>query len=444
MGRIEAQPAEPGRVRLRTLTTIRWVGVVGQALAIMVVHYGLEYHLPLGACLIVIGASAAVNLAVTVAMLERPRAVRLSEAAAAWFLAYDIVQLSVLLFLTGGLQNPFAVLLLAPVSVSATILGARPTVVLSVLSVAAISVLAVVHMRLPWQGGGLALPLVYVLGIWTALGLGIVFFATYAWRVAAEARRMQDALAAAQLALSRERQLSALGALAAAAAHELGSPLGTISVVAREIARDVPQDSPIGEDVALLLSEAARCRDILARLAAKPESEEQFLRLPMSSVVELAAAPYGNKGTRLQFDAGPLDTVTSDEPQVLRSAELLQGLGNLIQNAVQVAADTVEVATSWDNEQVSVVVSDDGPGFQPGIMERLGEPYVSGWRDGAAHMGLGIFIAQTLLRRTGGRVSFANRPEGGAEVAVRWNRSILEAAEADQPALFPPEESRTT
>ncbi len=170
MARLDPQPSEPGRVRLRTLTTIRWVGVAGQALAVLVVHYGLEYRLPLGACLIVIGASAAVNLAVTVAMLERPRAVRLSEPAAAWFLAYDIVQLSVLLFLTGGLQNPFAVLLLAPVSVSATILGARPTLVLCVLSVAAISALAVVHMPLPWQGGGLALPLVYVLGIWTSLG----------------------------------------------------------------------------------------------------------------------------------------------------------------------------------------------------------------------------------------------------------------------------------
>ncbi len=442
MGRLEAQQAEPGRVRLRTLTTIRWVGVAGQALAILVVHYGLEFRLPLAECLIVIGASAAVNLAVTVAMLERPRAVRLSEPAAAWFLAYDIVQLSVLLYLTGGLQNPFAVLLLAPVSVSATILGARPTVTLCTLSVVAISVLAVLHMPLPWQGGGLALPLVYVLGIWTALGLGIVFFATYAWRVAAEARRMQDAFAAAQLALSRERQLSALGALAAAAAHELGSPLGTISVVAREIARDVPADSPIGEDVALLLSEAARCRDILARLAARPEGDEPFMHLPLSSVVELAAAPYANKGTHIRFDAGPADGATATEPQVLRSAEFLQGLGNLIQNAVQVARETVDVATRWDDDTASVVVADDGPGFQPGIMERLGEPYVSGWRDGAAHMGLGIFIAQTLLRHTGGRVSFANRPQGGAEVAVRWNRSILEAAEADEPASFPPEESR--
>ncbi len=297
-------------------------------------------------------------------------------------------------------------------------------------------------MPLPWQGGGLALPLVYVLGIWTALGLGIVFFATYAWRVAAEARRMQDALAAAQLALSRERQLSALGALAAAAAHELGSPLGTISVVAREIARDVAAESPIGEDVALLISEVARCRDILARLAARPEGEEPFNRLPISAVVELAAAPYANKGIELAFVAEPIAGETAPEPQVVRSAEFLQGLGNLIQNAVQVARETVSVTTRWGDDQVSVVVADDGPGFQPGIMERLGEPYVSGWRDGGAHMGLGIFIAQTLLRRTGGRVAFANRPQGGAEVAVRWNCSILETAEADQPALFPSEESR--
>jgi two-component system sensor histidine kinase RegB len=427
MARLEFHP--PGRVRLRTLTLIRWIGVVGQAIAILVVHYGLGFRLPLGACLAVVGASALINLGVTVIMLDRPASMRLEQREATGFLAYDIVQLALLLYLTGGLQNPFAVLLLAPVTVSATILGPRPTIALCALSMVAITLLTVLHEPLPWGGGGLELHPVYVLGIWTALGLAIVFCAIYAFRVAAEARRMSDALAATQLTLSRERQLSALGGLAAAAAHELGSPLGTILVAAREIAGDLPEDSPIRGDVDLLVSEALRCREILARLATRAEGEEPFTRLPISAVVELAAQPHAREAIELVFEAKPLNGATSTQPEIARSAEIQHGLGNLIQNAIQVARSEVRVATRWSDAEVEVRITDDGPGFPPGMLERLGEPYISGWRDGANHMGLGIFIAGALLGRTGGNVSFANRVGGGAEVAVRWNRAILEAPE---------------
>jgi len=427
MARLEFHP--PGRIRLRTLTLIRWVGVAGQAVAILVVHFGLEYRLPLLACLLVVGASAVINLVVTVYMFDRPAALRLDQRGAAGFLAYDIVQLAVLLYLTGGLQNPFAVLLLAPVSVSATILGARHTIALCALSVLAITVLAAWHEPLPWIGNGLDLPLVYVLGLWAALGLGIVFFAMYAFRVAAEARRMSDALATTQVTLARERRLSAVGALAAAAAHELGSPLGTILVASRELAVDLPPDSPIRGDVDLLIEEAVRCRDILARLAARPEGEEEpFARLPVSAVVELAARPHAREPVRLVFDAGP-SSGEATQPTIARTPEILHGLGNLIQNAVQLARTEVSVETRWSADEVWVRIRDDGPGFPPGVLERLGEPYLSARRDGGDHMGLGIFIAQALLGRSGANISFSNREGGGAEVAVRWNRVILEAAE---------------
>lgn len=426
---------EVGPVRLRTLTLIRWVGVIGQAAAVSVVELWLDFRVPVVPCLVVIGASALVNFAATVVMLERPRAARLGERGAALFLAYDIVQLAALLYLTGGLQNPFAVLLLAPVSVSATILGGRPTMALSALSIAAITTLAVYHLPLPWREGGLTLPLLYVLGIWAALATGIVFFATYAFRVAAEARRMSDALAAAQFALSRERQLSALGALAAAAAHELGSPLGTISVAAREIAHDLPPGSPIAGDVDLLISEAARCRDILARLAARTDDDDQhFLWLPIAAIAELAAAPHLRAGIEVVFASGPAPGAALPQPTARRSPEILHGLGNLIQNAVQIARQRVEVTTRWSDADVTMTIADDGPGFPPGMIERLGEPYVSSRRDGERHMGLGIFIAQTLLGRTGAALAFGNRSSGGAEVAVLWNRVILEAAGADSPA----------
>lgn len=257
----DMMPAATDPVRLRTLTLIRWVAIGGQLLALLVVHFGFGFPVPLAAAFSVVGASLLLNLIV---MSGHPTPVRLGERAAAAFLAFDIMQLAALLYLTGGLENPFSFLLLAPVAVSATILSIRSTFALCVLSVASITLLAVRHYPLPWAEGGFSVPQVYVLGTWVALAVGIVFFAIYTWRVAEEARRMSNALTASQLALAREQQFAALGGLAAAAAHELGSPLGTIAVVSGEIARDLPADSPITEDVRLLISETARCRDILA------------------------------------------------------------------------------------------------------------------------------------------------------------------------------------
>jgi two-component system sensor histidine kinase RegB len=241
---------------------------------------------------------------------------------------------------------------------------------------------------------------------------------------------MALALDVTQAVLSREQRLSALGALAAAAAHELGTPLGTILVASREIAADLPPDSPIRGDVELLVDEAMRCREILANLAARPEGEEApFTRMPMTAVVELAARPHARESVQIRFTSGSMAD-GAPQPEIARMPAILHGLGNLIQNAVQIARQDVTVDTRWGDREVVVRICDDGPGFPPGMLERLGEPYVSSRRDADGdHMGLGIFIAQALLGRTGGTVSFTNRTDGGAEVAVRWNRGILEAAE---------------
>jgi two-component system sensor histidine kinase RegB len=232
------------------------------------------------------------------------------------------------------------------------------------------------------------------------------------------------------MALDRERRLSALGALAAAAAHELGSPLGTIAVVAKEIARDLPGDSPLRSDVELLLSQSQRCRDILAGLAARPEAEHgtPFDALPLDVLIDTAAAPH--RRARVAFavelaPARPGDAV----PTVPRRAEILHGLGTLVENACQFARTAVDVAIRWDSAQMTIVIQDDGPGFDPGLVDRLGEPYLSGGHQGrqgdGEHMGLGIFIAQNLLERTGAVLRFGNRPTGGAEVAVTWRRDRL-------------------
>jgi two-component system, sensor histidine kinase RegB len=415
-----------GPINLRTLILIRWVAIAGQVSTILIVHYGLGFRLPLVPALGVVASSAFLNL---VLIVLRQWAARLGARDAALYLGYDVLQLAVLLYLTGGLQNPFSILILAPVTVAATILSRRAVIALSLLAVAAISVLALRHMALPWRNEPLVFPPELVLGIWIALVLATVFIGGYTWSIAQGARRLRDAMAATQLALAREQRLSAVGALAAAAAHELGSPLATIAVVAKELVRELPGGSPHAEDAALLLSQSERCRRILAELAQQPEEDggSPYTRLPISALVETAAAPYRHQGIRLILATA--GRATEDEPLVRRSPEIMHGLNNLIQNAVQFAAREVSITTFWDIKGVSVEIDDDGPGFPLHLLGRLGEPYLSTRAGVTDHMGLGIFIAQSLLERSGARLVFNNLAEGGAHIAISWNRANLETDE---------------
>jgi two-component system sensor histidine kinase RegB len=253
-------PATRGPVRLRTLTTLRWLAVGGQTAAIMTVHFAFDFPSPLGLCLGVIAASAWLN--VFTMLRFSPQRV-LSDREAAAYIAFDIVQLCALLYLTGGLQNPFAVLILAPVTIAASVLPLRLTIAIGALAVFGISVLGVVNLPLPWRAGeALALPRVYLVGVWTALAFSVCFFAAYARRISDEAAEMKTALTATQMVLAREERLSALGALAAAAAHELGTPLATIQVTASEMADELKGRGALEEDARLLVAQSRRCREI--------------------------------------------------------------------------------------------------------------------------------------------------------------------------------------
>ena len=415
-------------VRLDTLVRLRWLAIVGQTTAVLVVYFGLDFDLPLWASLAVIALSAWLNVALRLRFYMTQR---LEPDRAAWLLAFDIAELAVLLFLTGGLQNPFAFLFLAPVLLSATALPPRFTVILGAFAVACATVLVFVHYPLPWDADDpLRLPPIYMAAVWLAILLAIGFIGVYAWQITEESRQLSDALAATELVLAREQHLSQLDGLAAAAAHELGTPLSTITVIARELENAIPADAPHGDDVRLLREQARRCRDILSKITQLSSSGEPFDRMPLSALMEEVVAPYRNFGVaidvRIAGDGSP-------EPAGARNPAVLYGLGNLMENAVDFAQDGVVVGATWTDETLEVSITDDGPGFAPEIIARIGEPYVTS-RPGIEHeddpsgLGLGFFIAKTLLERAGATLSFENRaaPERGAVVFARWNRSDFE------------------
>ncbi|WP_022728013.1 ActS/PrrB/RegB family redox-sensitive histidine kinase [Fodinicurvata sediminis] len=431
---LSGMTAAGGRVRLRTLIFIRWVAVLGQTLALLVVQAGLGFDVPLVPAALIIGALAFMNLLTAV---RHRGTVWLGDGVASLYLIGDLIQLTALLAITGGLQNPFTILILAPVVVSAATLSRRSTIKLAVVAILGIMALGIWYLPLPWPYPEFYLPSLYVAGILIAMILAVVFIAAYVSSLALEARRMADALGASQLALAREQRLSSLGALAAAAAHELGSPLATIAVVAKELERELPSDSDtahLREDVSLLRLESERCRRILSELASRPDEDEDtpYHRLPLTGLIEAAAAPFMRDDIDLQIHPEPAvhaDYSPEQQPFLPRDPGLMHGLGTLLQNALQFARQQVTVTLDWDDAEIRIHIEDDGPGFDETVLGDLGDPYVStsgrDERTGEDHMGLGIFIARTLLSRLGARVSFSNRSEGGAKVAITWPRSII-------------------
>lgn len=414
------------RVRVRTLVLIRWMAVVGQAMALVIVAVAFGADLPLLWAGGVVALSAALNLWIT---LRRRLRGWHSDREAVALLAYDIVQLAVLLYLTGGLANPFAILLLVPVTISATILSLRSTIFLGLLAFCAISVLTVAFLPLPLPEATIQLPPVYLFGIWSALNLGMTFLMFYAWRVAQEARGMSTALVETQLALAREQQMASLGGLAAAAAHELGTPLGTIGLVAKELAHDLPADSAWREDIELLHSQAERCRTILARLSRNPTDDDPAVaHMTLSAVVRSVLDRLEPARTNVHLERRALNQ--ADEPVVQRRAELVEGLANLINNATEFAEVKAQISVVWSDETIWMSIEDDGPGFASAVLAALGEPYVS-TRAGRGGMGLGVFISKTLLERTGATLAFSNRSRlGGARVMIEWPRTVLDSSVA--------------
>ncbi len=422
-----------GRLRIRTLTNLRWLAVCGQTITVFVVGFPMGLPVPFAGCFALIALSAWLNVLVGLASSGQRLA---TDKEATAHIAFDILQLSGMLYLTGGILNPFSLLLIGPAVLAAATLPFRYVLALCLLAIVACTALAIQALPLPApHAEPFNPPLTNRIGAVIARILGIVFCAGYAWQAAQEAARMELALDTAHTVLAREQRLSALGALAAAAAHELGTPLATMTIVAKEMARERPPGA-LKDDAELLMSQAERCKDILRRLTRTPDAGDVVHeRMSLLQVVQESIEPHRRGDVRVEaVVSGPPD---EPPPEIWRLPEVLHALTAFVENAVDFARSEILVTARFDGRHISVEVRDDGPGFAPEVLAKLGEPYVTSrpgaesMRSGHVGMGLGFFIAKTLLERTGATVDFRNGRGAGAVITARWNRAAIEAPAGD-------------
>jgi len=426
-------------VRLRTLVTLRWFAILGQITAIVVATWVFRLQIEVGPAALVVGSSVLANL---FSSFLYPENRRLSEREATLMLLFDIVQLSLLLYLTGGTNNPFMLLILAPVTISATVLLRRS--MLMIVAVALLSITVLSQTSIPImtaEGAVLELPLLFGFGFWVALMIGVIFLAGYARQITVEMQAMGDALLATQLALSREQKLTDLGGVVAAAAHELGTPLATIKLVSTELAEELEGRNDLTDDVKLIANQADRCREILHSMGRAGKDDLHLRTAPLQAIVQEAAEPHMNRGITVLFDTAPEKDAAPAQPTVMRRPEIIHGLRNLIQNAVDFAHERVEIDISWTDNEITIRIADDGPGIPASVIGRIGDPFVRRRRGNQElqdrpnyeGMGLGLFIAKTLLERSLANLTFANGDQlgsgddhVGAIVTVGWPRAAIE------------------
>ncbi|RWY45471.1 HAMP domain-containing histidine kinase [Falsigemmobacter intermedius] len=425
-------------VRMQTVILVRWTAVAGQIGAIATVTLWFDLALPLFACAVTIGALVLSNLLTSTLL---PANYRLSSKELRALLLFDLVQLAVLLALTGGTTNPFALLMVAPVAISATGLRRGSATTICIATLIASVCASVFSLPLVYTSGEMiTIPPILSYGYLLGILITTIFIAVYTHRVSAEIRNMASALMATQMALSREQKLTDLGGVVAAYAHELGTPLATIKLVSAELMDELSDHENLNdlrEDAKLIRDQADRCRDILHSMGRAGKDDLHLRQAPLDSVLREAAEPHMNRGRELIFDLRPADASQGKQPVIRRAAEVIHGLRNLIQNAVDFSASTVWIDGHWTDEHLIVRVIDDGPGYPAHLLGRIGDPFLRARPDevkarpGYDGMGLGLFIAKTLLERSGAAITFRNggdpfldqheRPErSGAIVELIW------------------------
>ena len=399
------------------LIKIRWIAISGQFLAVFIVSSILKIQIPFIEALTIILLSVAVNF---YSYFEERKNKSISNIKAFSFLLFDTLQLGFLLFLTGGILNPFSILILAPVITSASYLPALMTVILSSISIFIIIILNFYFIPLD-LGKEFYLPQIYSFGLVASLIITVIFIAIYAYLFASSSRKISNALSISKLQILNQKKITEVGSLSAAAAHELGTPLNTIFLILNDLLKEkkLIDDKNIVKDIILLKSQADRCREILQRFSKNPlKLRDKFLeKVKITDLIKMNFEKF-NKNKKLNINKTP----KNDEPEIIYKDEMMYALGNIIQNAIFYSRKIVTVELNYSKINVKIIITDDGSGFSKDIIDKLGEPYISKNNQG---MGLGIFIAKNLIENMGGNLGFYNSKDDKAVVEIIFDNSIL-------------------
>ena len=408
----------------KTLVILRWIAIFGQVFSVNLVYFFLDLNFPVLLCHIIIAVGFFTNLYLQFGL----KATLLKDAYSRSFLMYDIVQLSFLLFLTGGIFNPFAILLIVPTIVSSTFLSMGSTIILGSLTILLLFVLTFFKMPLPgMEEYVLSFPNYYVTGILISLIIGLIFLSYFGIRFAGETKKRSDALNKLQQILAKEYELESLGGQAAAAAHSLGTPLATISVVSKEMRKEVGDKSKFTKDIDLLISQTKRCSEILKNISQKKIIKDEFLSsTSFEDLLEEIIKSFMESSEKILKLNTDKDINKID---IKRNPELIYGLRNFIGNAVKFANQEIIISIVSDNINLYILIDDDGPGFPEDIIKALGEPYIksrSKFSKINAGLGLGTFLGKTLLERKSAVISFENGGVlNGARVKIKWTINDL-------------------
>ena len=404
----------------KTLTNLRWIAIFGQLIAINLVYYYLKLDLPIIETHIII----LIGLITNIILQFKIKVNQLKDLYSALFLTYDLLQLSILLYLTGGITNPFSLLLIIPSIVSSTFLSIGTTIILGILTIILLFFLTEYYRMLPGLDVySFSFPEYYLSGILVSIIIGLIFLSYFGIRFSAETKKRSEALDKLQQVMVKEYELDALGGLVAAAAHSLGTPLATISIVAKELKKEIGDKSKHSKDLDLLISQARRCSDILKQISKKEISDDQFINLiKAEDLLEEIIRSFEQTSDKL------INLITEKDKNkinIKRSPEIVYGLRNFVGNAIKFADKKINISLESDNQILLISINDDGPGFAEDIIKFIGEPYLKSkskeisYKEG---LGLGIFLGKTLLERKKAEFSFFNNEDlKGATVKISWN-----------------------
>ena len=412
------------RITLETLINIRWIGIVGQFFTVSVVEYFLKFEFPYFGTLTLIFLSALVNVYLEI---NKSKFLTINNFYATLSIFYDLVQLIFLLFMTGGLSNPFSILIIVPTTISVTYLSRGSSQFIVTCSIIFSTVIAFYHMPLPYPvNESLVLPKYYNIGLWLSLGIGIIFLGNYAYQLGRDNRVRSTALSRLEEELTKEKVVNSVGGMAAAAVHELATPLATISLVSKELQKQLKDNSNIKEDINLLIEQSERCSSILKDIAQRKQKDEFIENISPKELINEIVFSLNNISNK-EINVENLNL--NQRMKMTKKTEISYALRNFIENSIKFAKNKINIEIDQNKKRTAITISDDGDGFNKDIIANLGQPYLhsDNIKKNKKGMGLGVFISKSLLERCLAQVTFRNNKSlPGASVKIVWNNSQLE------------------